>query len=769
MTNGSRTEHLRISDVIRSIHQGLVDASDRASLETDVCEAFATSSPYVFAWIGTHDTETDRIVPRASAGVATDYLDSISIAVDDESERRGPSAKALRTGRIHVQQDIRNDPAFEPWREQALERGFESSAAIPLANDTNAYGVLQLYADRPKAFGEREQELLAELGEAVATAIAGIEARRELEAQKEQYERLTTRISDAYLAVDASWEISYWNEEIAEHTDTPASDVLGETLWDVFHTIENTDVERRFRTAMAAKEPQSFESYLEEPFDRWLAFEVYPDEEGLSIFSRDVTERKEHEQERAETNTVLRTIVANLPSGLLVEDADRNVLTVNEELCDVLDVPGDYEELLGEDFETAAQQIKDRFADPEEFVSGITERIAEREPVVNETLRLADGRVLERDYVPYDLPDGNANLWLYRDVTERKNRERELERARRLIENSTDIATVIEPDGTITYVSPAVERVLGYEPDELIGENGFGYQPAETSDAVAAGIERVVENPDEIQTVQTQFRRTDGSWCWIESSLRNHLDDDIIEGVLVNSRDITERKAYEQRIETQRDDLQTLNQVVRHDIRNDLQLVSAYAELVGERVDDDTTDEHVDTIIDRTAHAIELTTIAAEMAEVMVRGEQENEPIPLQGVLAAEVADVADAYPSAVVEIEGEIPQVMVRANRMLDSVFGNLLKNAVQHNDDAVPEVTVGVTDNDETVRVRVADNGPGVPDAKKAEIFGKGAKGLDSEGTGVGLHLVQTLVDGYGGDVRVEDNDPGGAVFVVDLPKAR
>jgi signal transduction histidine kinase len=100
--------------------------------------------------------------------------------------------------------------------------------------------------------------------------------------------------------------------------------------------------------------------------------------------------------------------------------------------------------------------------------------------------------------------------------------------------------------------------------------------------------------------------------------------------------------------------------------------------------------------------------------------------------------------------------------------VFKNLLENAVQHNDEGTPEVTVSCIEHPEIVRVKIADNGPGVPDDKKRTVFGKGEKGFDSSGTGIGLYLVATLVEQFGGDVSIEDNDPKGSVFVVELPKA-
>jgi signal transduction histidine kinase len=123
---------------------------------------------------------------------------------------------------------------------------------------------------------------------------------------------------------------------------------------------------------------------------------------------------------------------------------------------------------------------------------------------------------------------------------------------------------------------------------------------------------------------------------------------------------------------------------------------------------------------------------------------------------------VQSSYPSAVVTYETTIPSITITANDMVSSVFRNLLKNAVQHNDKRVAEVKVSATDHNDTVTIRVADNGPGVPDDQKEAIFGKGDRGLESAGTGIGLYLVETLVTNYGGEMRVEDNDTEGSVFV-------
>ena len=263
-------------------------------------------------------------------------------------------------------------------------------------------------------------------------------------------------------------------------------------------------------------------------------------------------------------------------------------------------------------------------------------------------------------------------------------------------------------------------------------------------------------------------------------------------------RDITERKEYERELEEQRDNLDILNQVLRHDIRNDIQLIMAYTEMLETEYSDEDLQEYTEVVLESAEHAVELTTSARDMANVMLSTDEELQGVDLRTVLQSEITEVKSAYPELELVEETTIPQMSVQANSMLGSIFRNLLKNAIQHNDKEIPKAAISATERDDTVIVRVADNGPGIPDSRKDTIFGKGEKGLDSQGTGIGLYLVKTLLKNYGGDIRVEDREnhsfseegPGvdgrteeattenqttadaesdGAVFVVELPKAR
>jgi len=123
--------------------------------------------------------------------------------------------------------------------------------------------------------------------------------------------------------------------------------------------------------------------------------------------------------------------------------------------------------------------------------------------------------------------------------------EREADWYRTLVEEVNDLATVVDTDGTITYVSPAVRRILGYEPDELIGHEGYEFVHPDDQARNAEAVEAVLSNPSEPETVEIRFQHADGSWRWIEATMRNRLDDDPIDGILLSSRDITARKEYE--------------------------------------------------------------------------------------------------------------------------------------------------------------------------------------------------------------------------------
>ena len=218
----------------------------------------------------------------------------------------------------------------------------------------------------------------------------------------------------------------------------------------------------------------------------------------------------------------------------------------------------------------------------------------------------------------------------------------------------------------------------------------------------------------------------------------------------------------EQTVAEQRDNLRIVNTIVRHDIRNDLQLIDAYADRLADHVDAFAEPQKIQN---RVTNAIDVTETAREVTEMVLRSEQADTQVRLSPLLFEQIERIDTSYPHAEITISGQIPETEVVGDDMLASVFRNLLNNAVQHNDKDTPVVTVSVSQTESAVIVEIADNGPGILDRHKEAMFEEGNSGLDSDGTGLGLYLVQQIVEGSNGRVEVVDNDPEGAVFIVKL----
>jgi signal transduction histidine kinase len=207
--------------------------------------------------------------------------------------------------------------------------------------------------------------------------------------------------------------------------------------------------------------------------------------------------------------------------------------------------------------------------------------------------------------------------------------------------------------------------------------------------------------------------------------------------------------------------LTVLNKILRHDIQNDLAVIKMYADLVkeGEELDIQTFLQKLD---ERVGHAISTIRDAREIEKMLKVGE-------LVGInLSAVLMKVVEEF-NREARITYEIPEwIYVEADSAINSVIHNIIQNAIFHNDKEIPEIDVMVIEKSDKVYVRIADNGPGVPDELKTLIFEENFKGETTGRSGLGLYLVKETMKRYGGRVWVEDNEPYGSVFVLEFVKS-
>src|SRR5215213_7698698 len=126
------------------------------------------------------------------------------------------------------------------------------------------------------------------------------------------------------------------------------------------------------------------------------------------------------------------------------------------------------------------------------------------------------------------------------------------ERFRALVQYASDIITILGVDGTVLYESPALERLLGYRPEELIGTNAFNYIHPDDVEQVLSVFAQTLKTGGVGPLVEFRFRHADGSWRHLEAVGNSLVEDPNVRGVVVNSRDITERKQAEEGLRFQR-------------------------------------------------------------------------------------------------------------------------------------------------------------------------------------------------------------------------
>ncbi|MFB6353914.1 MAG: ATP-binding protein [Halobacteriales archaeon] len=345
------------------------------------------------------------------------------------------------------------------------------------------------------------------------------------------------------------------------------------------------------------------------------------------------------------------------------------------------------------------------------------------------------------------------------------------ERYHRLFESAVEGIYRATPDADrYALANPAMADILGYDDGEALCRAVTSIESDVFVDTDRyAAYRDALQSTGQLDDFEYRVRRADGAIRWVSDSATVLRDDaGAVEGFRGGVIDITDRKERERRLREQRDMLGVLNQLVRHDIRNDMNVVVGWGEELEGHVPPEKASA-LERLLESSQHVIELTRTAGEIVEALAADETPSlEPVDLARVLRTEVEALRAAHPEVSFALPDDLPQPRVRANELLSSVVGNLLHNAVRHNDQPDPRVAVSVEERPDTVVVRVADNGPGIPDRRKAAVFEKDQRRPDSSGTGLGLYLVDVLIDQYDGDVWIEDNEPSGAVFAVELPKA-
>ncbi|WP_435195768.1 sensor histidine kinase [Natronomonas sp. EA1] len=234
--------------------------------------------------------------------------------------------------------------------------------------------------------------------------------------------------------------------------------------------------------------------------------------------------------------------------------------------------------------------------------------------------------------------------------------------------------------------------------------------------------------------------------------------DDELEFVIGAFLDVSQRRRFDDELRLSRERLSVLNRVLRHDIRTKANIASGYAELLREEHDPAYLDA-IEEVADDLANISETVG----NVEAALSADVEAGAVDLADLVERCLAQARERFPDAhlVSEVDGPLP---VSGTDHLCLAIEELIDNAVRHAEHDTPHVTVSASLGGLHAELRVADDGPGIPEPER-EVIEEGTETPLDHASGLGLWLVSWVVSRYGGEVRIEDNDPEGTVVAIRL----
>lgn len=280
-------------------------------------------------------------------------------------------------------------------------------------------------------------------------------------------------------------------------------------------------------------------------------------EPRVSMLVQNITKRKLAEEAVQITASRLTALIQNLQAGIIVEDEHRCIALVNETFCTMFHIPAAPAMLVGVDCSNSAEQSKSLFLAPDQFVERITEILAKREIVTNEELRLVNGQILERDYIPIFIENRYyGHLWQYRNITDKVHIQEELQKSearyRVVTESASDGIITINQRGVILFVNQGMERIFGYKESEMLNSSISMIIPEKFRAMHQAGTDRYVATGHKRlnwKSVEAFAVRKDGKEIAVEISFGEYAKDgDHLFTAII--RDITQRKETERQLQT---------------------------------------------------------------------------------------------------------------------------------------------------------------------------------------------------------------------------
>ncbi len=318
-----------------------------------------------------------------------------------------------------------------------------SELAVPILFEGKVLGVIDSEHPDKDFFKKEHLDVFTTIASITSSKIkSAINVKRREEAEKslkeseERWQNLVENMPEA-LQISKKGKVVYVNPAgLRVYEAEELTQLQGANLWELARNIDQSVFDERLELLRryGFVEPLEFEIETLKGSIKYLEANstsiIYDGEVAIQSVLRDITEKKKAELEMKKLSFRLSTLLDNLNTGILMEQADRTVVHANKKFCELFGNLFEPEQLMGQDCGLLLNEAKQFFKDPVKFEVSTNKLVKERERFVNEELELSNGKILERDFIPI-IFDGiqYGTVWQYREITERKKTEENLRRA----------------------------------------------------------------------------------------------------------------------------------------------------------------------------------------------------------------------------------------------------------------------------------------------------------------------------------------------------
>ncbi|MCW9002238.1 MAG: PAS domain S-box protein, partial [Rhodospirillales bacterium] len=704
-----------------------------------------------------------------------------------------------------IVRDVSSNPAFAPWRESAIKRGFSAVASFPLKTMNGVVGALNVYASMAEAivFDVREIELLENLAGQLAYGIDALRERdlkafsENLIESKRKFQAVVDDQNELLCRFTTDGALTFVNRAFAAFFGYEPAAIIGKNLPSLFPDVNG---KRLLKDLIAGIEADQKVIEAEQKVKvrggetaiiLWRSRGFFNDRNKLveiQSVGTDVTLMKMQARKLRTSEQRLQLIFNSAVDGIFTLDEHGVINSVNISFerifrYSAFEIVGKhFESLLSEGERKAFRQsfasAREKGAAKEQFegmaITGIRKG-GEAFP-----LELAVSMVVGED-------GAFVCSGIARDVSLRVRQEAELRKLSSAVEASPAMVLITDRNGMVEYVNPRFTEISGYEVEDIIGGTPSLLGSGEMGKDHYLDMWKTLAR-GEVWRGEFHNKRKNGEMYWVSAAISPVASE---QGPTTHfvavEEDITDRKAAEADLKAAKELADKANKAkseflssMSHELRTPLNAILGFSQLMEYDVTEPLTArqrESVTQIKKGGDHLLELINEVLDLAKVeagkVSLSIEDVEPGPVFDECLSFIGSMAGKKGISINDAVSGTDIPVVRCDRTrFKQVILNFLSNAVKYNRDG-GSLTLSVNqDDDATLMISVSDTGFGIPEDKQADVFQPfsrlGAEATDIEGTGIGLTITKQLVELMGGTIGFESVVDQGSTFWIRLPLA-